>query len=228
MNLIAIGDVHGRDAWKQANINEADRVIFLGDYTDNRYEFSDEEIYQNLEEIIKLKRSRPNKVVLLLGNHDAHYLHFPKYGCDSSRPSAQPALTALFIRHKSLFQIAYQKESYLFTHAGVSKHWYEYRKPYLEQTDANTTLADQLNSMHQNEKTSPFLFEVGPRRGGHNRYSGPIWADRSETRDDYLPGYHQVVGHTPITKITTFGNESGSITYCDVTQTIVDFFEVTL
>lgn len=45
----------------------------------------------------------------------------------------------------------------------------------------------------------------------------PLWADRQETRFGFLPGYHHVVGHTPIEKIETFtGQHPGSITYTDV------------
>ncbi|MBC8155803.1 MAG: metallophosphoesterase [Bacteroidetes bacterium] len=227
MKLIAIGDLHGRDAWKQVDIEAADRVVFLGDYTDSHH-FSDEVIYQNLEEIIRLKQRKPDKVILLIGNHDAQYLHYPRYRCSGFRPVAQPALSALFAKHEGLFQVAYQQESYLFTHAGLSTEWYKHRKPYLEQIDAEAPLADQLNAMHQRESTAGLLFEVGPVRGGRDRYSGPVWADRSETRTAYLLGYHQVVGHTPVSEITTLGDENGSITYCDVTQIKADFYGTTV
>lgn len=227
MKLIAIGDLHGRDTWKQVDITLADRVVFLGDYTDSHY-FSNDVIYQNLEEVIRLKQSKPDKIILLIGNHDAQYLHYPHYRCSGFRPVAQPALSALFAKHEDLFQVAYQQESYLFTHAGVSNKWYQYRKSYLEQIDAKATLADQLNAMHQRKSTTDLLFEVGPVRGGDDRYGGPVWADRSETSDNYLPGYHQVVGHTPVPEITTLGAENGSITYCDVTQTKADFYEITV
>lgn len=226
MKLIAIGDLHGRDVWKQIDTTAADRVIFLGDYTDG-YHFSDTVIYQNLEAIIQLKQFKPDQIVLLIGNHDAQYLHYPRYRCSGFRPLAQPALSALFSQYESLFQVAYQQGPYLFTHAGLSTGWYQYRKPYLEQVEVEAPLADQLNAMHRRESTLDFLFEVGPIRGGSDRYSGPVWADRSETQTAYLPGYHQVVGHTPIAEITTFGDENGSITYCDVTQTKADFYEIT-
>lgn len=228
MKLIAIGDVHGRDAWKQVDTATADRVVFLGDYVDSRQGFTDEVIYQNLVEIIRLKRKMPRKIMLLLGNHDAQYLHYPNYGCSGFRPDAQPALTALFVKHKDLFQMAYQQENHLFTHSGVSNGWYRERRKYLDQRETGASLADQLNAMHERESTAHFLFDVGPARGGEASYGGPVWADRLETTADYLPGYHQVVGHTAVPDIITVGDEHGSITYCDVTQTKAAFYEVTL
>ncbi len=228
MKLIAIGDLHGRDVWKKVDTASADKIIFLGDYTDSCQGFTDIIIYRNLVEIIYLKQANPDKVVLLIGNHDAQYLHYPDYGCSGFRFNAQPALTALFTEHKSQFQIAYQQGQHLFTHAGVSNGWYEHVRASVEQMDAEVPLADRLNAMHQCEKTAHFLFEVGRVRGGSHPHGGPIWADRTETLHGHLTGYQQVVGHSPVSYITTVGDAISSITYCDVTQTRPKFYETTL
>jgi hypothetical protein len=44
---------------------------------------------------------------------------------------------------------------------------------------------------------------------------GIMWADRSETREDNLDGYHQIVGHTSIARNTTIEQNGSSITYID-------------
>lgn len=227
MKLIAIGDVHGRDDWKQADTTTADKVVFLGDYVDSYY-FKDEEIQRNLEAIIQFKLSEPDKVVLLIGNHDAQYIHFPDYSCSGLRPTMRAALSGLFAQYSQLFQIAYQQEMYLFTHAGVSNDWYHYREQYIDQIDPGAPLADQLNGMYQRGSTTSFLFDVGPKRGGNEAFGGPVWADRSETVKDYLTHYHQVVGHTRTPEIVTFGNAASSITYIDVTETKTEFYELVL
>jgi metallophosphoesterase superfamily enzyme len=74
MKLLAIGDIHGRDVWKDINFLAFDKVVFVGDYVDS-YIRSDWQVYQNLKEIIDLKKQNFDKVVLLLGNHDIHYSH---------------------------------------------------------------------------------------------------------------------------------------------------------
>ena len=90
--MIVIPDVHGRLFWKEAiaAAKEDEKIIFLGDYLDPySYEFEEDplmaqfaETYEtrsnhvlnNFKEIIEFKRQNPDRVVLLLGNHDFHYL----------------------------------------------------------------------------------------------------------------------------------------------------------
>jgi 3',5'-cyclic AMP phosphodiesterase CpdA len=230
MKFLVISDLHGRTVWKEADFDKYDQVIFLGDYTDS-YIVDDETIYTNLHDIIQLKCEKPDKFVLLIGNHDAQYIHFPHYRCSGFRAWAQPALSDLFAKYYTLFEVAYQQGAYLFTHAGITNKWLT---RLLAETNNETlvvspdyNLAELLNEIHQRALWfQNLLFEVGPKRGGHNLFSGPIWADRSETKIDYLAGFHQVVGHTPIDDFTTIGNELGSITYTDVLQTKTAFYEI--
>ncbi|MBN8826211.1 MULTISPECIES: metallophosphoesterase [unclassified Spirosoma] len=230
MTILTVSDIHGRNVWKEINTDTHDQIVFLGDYTDS-YVFDDETIYNNLLDIIQLKRSYPDKIVLLIGNHDAQYMHFPYYRCSGFRPLAQPMLSEVFEEYEGLFQIAYQQGSYLFTHAGITNQWLAHL---LEKTENNSLsitpdydLAELLNDVHQRSMAyRNLLFEVGPRRGGNDPFGGPIWADRQETKVDYLSGFHQVVGHTPINEFTTFGDTVSSITYTDVLQTKSAFYEI--
>ena len=74
--LLIIPDVHGRGFWKEAVRGENyEKIIFLGDYADP-YDLEgiyDDMAIDNFESIIALKQQYPDKVVLLLGNHDLHY-----------------------------------------------------------------------------------------------------------------------------------------------------------
>lgn len=230
MTILTVSDIHGRSVWKEINTDNYDQIVFLGDYIDS-YVFDDEVIYNNLIDIIELKRTQPDKIVLLIGNHDAQYIHFPHYRCSGFRPAAQPALSDVFEKYERLFQIAYQRGAYLFTHAGVTNRWLAHL---LENTENNSLtvtpdydLAELLNDVHQRSMSCRnLLFEVGPRRGGFDPVGGPIWADRQETKADYLVGFHQIVGHTPINEFTTFGDAVSSITYTDVLQTKPAFYEI--
>jgi len=232
MRLLTVSDIHGRTVWKEANLSAYDRIVFLGDYTDS-YSIDDDTIFANLNDIIQLKRQDPLKFKLLIGNHDAQYLHFPHYRCSGFRVWAQPALSDLFARNASLFEIAHQEGSYLFTHAGVSGKWFSRLLAETQQIERALTpdfaVAALLNEVHQQPlQVRDLLFEVGPQRGGTDPFSGPVWADRAETRYDFLPGFHQVVGHTPISDFRTYGDEAGSITYTDVLQTQTRFYELTI
>ncbi|GAB3316416.1 metallophosphoesterase [Larkinella ripae] len=229
MKIITIPDLHGRNSWLQVDVDQYDKVIFLGDYTDS-YDLSDDTILTNLQQIIALKQQHVHKVVLLIGNHDAQYLHFPHYRCSGFRASMQTALSEVFIQNRSLFQIAHQEGPYLFTHAGVSNRWLAHlpKATFNGNPELNLRTSDQLadwmNTMHQDRTLRTTLFDVSYLRGGFDEAGGPVWADKRETSTDYLPGFHQIVGHTPVPDFLTIGDQTSSITYTDVLQTKEAFY----
>ncbi|MCK8490805.1 metallophosphoesterase [Spirosoma sp. RP8] len=230
MKMLVISDLHGRTIWREAAIADHDQVIFLGDYTDSRV-FDDSTIYENLKAIIQLKSQTPDKFILLIGNHDAQYLHYPHYRCSGFRSNAQPELSAMFREYNHLFQVSYQLGAYLFSHAGVTNKWLAQLLAKAGQEamsiEPGYDLAGLLNAVHKQPwEMQRILFEVGPKRGGNDVFSGPVWADRSETIVDYLQGFHQIVGHTPTDTFRTIGDAISSITYTDVLQTKTAFYEV--
>jgi hypothetical protein len=226
--FIAIGDIHGRDAWKKIDADLYERIIFVGDYVDGY--LSDEVVIQNLKDIIEFKKRFGDKVILLLGNHDIQYfLWHPNhpFGCSGYRAEIQPILTSIFHENHECFQAAYQIDNFLFTHAGVTNGWYEYCRgvidEYAEKFET-ATLADTLNVIFRSKDTNILHF-VSKHRGGYYTFGGITWADKRETMNDPLVGYHQIVGHTRVSKIDTFvKNESTKITYIDVLSTIEDFY----
>lgn len=224
MHIIAIGDIHGRDTWKEIKDGDTDQIIFIGDYVDPHRPIPDWEVLRNLEEIIAFKRSDPERITLLLGNHDAQYLHYPLYSCSGQRADLQGTLGRVFQENKDLFQIAWQHDRYLVTHAGISQGWYDRHRETLSDF-VEENLAAALNALHNSEYRD-ILFEVGRARGGWHRYGGPIWADKSETRHDYLTDFHQVVGHSRVTDFEHYGDEISSITYIDVGDTRVRFYSM--
>ncbi|WP_247233547.1 metallophosphoesterase [Telluribacter sp. SYSU D00476] len=228
MYILAIGDIHGRDVWKEIIGTRADQVVFIGDYVDSRGEVEASDIVRNFKEIIQFKQDLPDRVTLLLGNHDIQYLYYPGYRCSGFRADLQPTYTDIFTRHADLFNVAYQYQNYLFTHAGVSEGWCRshfrlfdrYRSGY-------ATFADMLNALHRSADNH-ILFDVGTTRGGLQPYGGPVWADKSETEADYLDGYHQVVGHSRVDHFIRVGDEAASITYIDVLTKRTDFYRLDL
>lgn len=222
MHITAIGDVHGRDTWKEIKDGETDHIIFIGDYVDPHQPIPDREVLRNLEEIMAFKHSDPDRITLLLGNHDAQYLHYPQYSCSGQRADLQEMLGPVFIKNIALFHIAWQYGRYLFTHAGLSQGWYDHHRETLCDFEEEN-LAAALNAIHKSEYRD-ILFEVGRARGGWHGYGGPIWADKSETRHDYLADFHQVVGHSRVKDFEYYGDENSSITYIDVGDTRVRFY----
>ena len=72
MKTLTVGDLHGKDVWKEIDTIRYDKIIFVGDYVDC-FTTSNVEIKHNLEQIIRYKKDNMDKVVLLLGNHDVQY-----------------------------------------------------------------------------------------------------------------------------------------------------------
>ena len=77
-NLIIIPDVQGRGFWRDAVEKYPEgQFIFLGDYLDP-YEYegiTTEEAFHGLEDIVRFKEEHPDRVTLLWGNHDLHYMY---------------------------------------------------------------------------------------------------------------------------------------------------------
>jgi predicted phosphodiesterase len=220
MNILVIPDVHGRTFWKDAvdkHLEECDKVIFLGDYLD---EYPDENITrkqskENFKEIINLKENNRDKVILLLGNHDLHYMH--REFTRSSRYSSSNAYSykQMFLSHESFFKIAHEEmindKKYLFTHAGVMKSWYERNKEIIGEL---TT--DNINKLQGFRNGILSLAEVSKYRSWIGEKSGsPLWSDVREKIDDeksmidhvmanedsYVKEYdYQIFGHTQLTE----------------------------
>lgn len=211
---IAIGDIHGRDNWKKiVEEHPNDRIVFLGDYCDPYDNISNYNVLNNLLDIIGLKTKRNDDVILLLGNHDMHYIYnsFPlgsRYNKDISE-----LVKCLFEDWRGYFQLAYQEGDTLYTHAGVSARWWD--KYFKGRCGGDApSIAEQLNN--PTEEQLKAMFQVGYSRGGICECGGIFWADHDETVNDPMPGVHQVVGHTQMMAIQTIkASEDTSITYCD-------------
>ena len=225
MKIIAIGDIHGRDTWKKVDIDAFDKVVFIGDYVDSRI-LSAPIIIHNFKEIIAFKKALPDKVVLLLGNHDIQYLFYPDFPNGGLMENSQKELTELFVSNRDLFQMAYQVKNYLFTHAGVSCNWYNEHVKYFESNP--TAVGDVLNAMYFDHKEYDALFEASHLRSGSDRFGGIVWADKLETQNDFLAGYHQIVGHTKVPKIERHdgAGDDSSITYIDILSVSETFYEL--
>lgn len=214
MKYNIIGDIHGRNIWRK--LVRPDAVnIFLGDYLDP-YPCEGEEIiseeWENLHEIMRFKREHP-ETVLLLGNHDLHYLwpeHYSRYNsmCDMM-------YNMYVVEHLSDFQLAYAiGEQALVTHAGVTEDWLKLAG--MEHLKTPQAIADGLNNMLSSDMqlqklTTRFCFDAGDYIGTSSKAS-PVWV-RPETllQHNALPECIQIVGHTQMPEPMLVEN----VCFCD-------------
>jgi predicted MPP superfamily phosphohydrolase len=213
MKTVVIGDIHGRSTWKLiTHLENADRIIFVGDYFDS-FDIKTEEQLNNFLDIIEYKKSSGKEVIMLIGNHDHHY--FPEItdtGTSGYQRVGKYQIEPIIDANREHLQIAYQMDEFLFTHAGVSSIFMD------ETFGLNKwkveTIADQLNEMF---KHRPGVFTFNGIDGyGDDEYQTPIWirprslmrANKNTLRKQVI----QVVGHTQVKSLDliaadkTFGN----------------------
>jgi hypothetical protein len=215
ISTITIGDLHGNDRWKDVDPTRYDRIIFLGDYLDSFY-MSDDALLRNFREVIAFRESYPDRVVLLLGNHEISYLG-REYRCSGYRGTIAGEVQTMLTEYRELFAVAWQHGRYLWTHAGIDRVWFE-RHLLPMGSDVVGRPADTLQRLY--EASFPPLFEVGWDRGGRQGATGgPFWVDMRQLITGPLGGYHQIVGHNPVPTIRMFmpGGEASdtSVTFCD-------------
>lgn len=131
-----------------------------------------------------------------------------------------------------LYSIPSQK--LLFSHAGFTQDWVRGNYYWLNEThfdeldDFNDRFKDfqlpdleeKINSAMDSYKILDKVLQVSYLRGGRSQFGGPLWADKDESANTYLMGYHQFVGHTPLKNPILYQfkerkPETSSITYCD-------------
>ena len=151
IQILLIPDVHGRQFWKQPVIevleNTNAKIVFLGDYLDvypqeftEMYGFKLDAYTQEnwdkicklfddtvamFEEIIELKRQYPDRITLLVGNHDCGYAVGTKI-CEVRRDKRNASkICKLFDENREYFQLADEAriadKHFIFSHAGINK-----------------------------------------------------------------------------------------------------------
>lgn len=198
--ILIIPDVHGRTFWESAlKSGDYEKIVFLGDYTDP-YEMegiTNREALMNFKSIIAIKQQDPEKVVLLLGNHDLHYYseyYYELAGGVRYAPIAAITLQRLFQENNCLFQLAWEtdwgEKHYLFSHAGITQIWLKRNLDLIRKPDTR-----HLNRLlHSNEGLEAL---VGEMRWGDSPSGSIVWADVEEMLiSDSLPNTYQIVGHS--------------------------------
>lgn len=233
---LAIGDIHGLSTWKDIvnkEIDNTDKIIFVGDYFDS-FTIDMPTQIENYKDILEFKHSYPDKVVLLTGNHDIHYL-----STMNERYSGFNQKFSLIIEHdcilpaikdKSL-QMCHIEDDVIFTHAGVTNTWL-LLSGIVESINEITDLDVKLNDIFYYQ---PFIFRFRINYKdkisdsyGDNIWQGPLWVRPRSLNVDKIDNYKQVVGHTRMNSIHQSDNiyfidclENGYYLICDEDNRII-------
>jgi hypothetical protein len=238
MKILSIGDIHGRTDWVYLThggyteyhlwrtsvdaaggidtsdvwdlpLSQYDKIIFVGDYVDS-FTINNVTIKHNLLDIIHLKKTLGDKVILLLGNHDIQYF-IKGQMCSGYRAEMQYDLQLIFQEDLDLFTMAYGFNGHLWTHAGVTDGWYtallrdlyhpDYRFIDIVRERDPKTVADAINLAW--ELRHPTIYNVDPDSGGSSTWAGPLWVRPGTLKKHAIDGVVQVVGHTPQKKVVS-------------------------
>lgn len=200
MILLALGDTHGRTAWKTiVSSHQFDKVVFIGDYFDTHDDVSAEQQLSNFEEIIRFKKENSDKVILLLGNHDYHYLRTADETYSGFQKEHKTAIQELIhpALDDGLLQLCFVFDQFLFSHAGVTRTWLK-SVGYPKKIPVDVFINDLF--VH-----NPLAFNFTPGRNnspfGDDISQTPIWIRPESLERDAIDGFTQIVGHTPQKRI---------------------------
>ena len=226
-DVIVIPDVHGRDFWRDAVANRGDReVIFLGDYIDpySNEQITDAKALEGLRDIMQLKKEHPDKITLLLGNHDAQYIYPELYSGRYCEEHAEE-YRSIFLGQRELFKLLDIRmiggKKFIFSHAGITFDWLRLMhkwfgcpelKPHWEDKErkgfkdalSKYLREDIINAEFQKgdyKRLEIPLAYASDYRSGCNRYGSLLWADYQEFIFSFMypektEGVVQVCGHS--------------------------------
>lgn len=221
--ILIIGDMHGRRFWKDACLNHKDefeKIVFLGDYVSP---YCVEGITNGgaisvFGEVLNFKKENPEKVVLLIGNHDLSYFNSSICECRTDWKNWD-RLNGIYFDNIKSFDLAWETKiggkRYFFSHAGVRKSWLDnwVSGRLFDWNGDELPPADKFNKLFHNayddaqnidlETTHAFERALGvysTYRGRYGwAYGSIVWADIEEYEAG--PEYNDVVfvcGHTQL------------------------------
>jgi hypothetical protein len=214
--VLILSDVH-------TNIHSAERIItkegadlniFLGDYFDS---FGDSPRDNGQAAMWVKQRLYKDNYIFLLGNHDVSYLTPSEFTtkCSGYSTGKQMAIDVHIGKSDTIgFKwFHWLNDDILLTHAGISNRWLQAFK--VSTLDFKGWLTEQAKNASKAilEGNPHWFLSVGKSRGGLQPIGGPLWCDW-ETDFIPIPGYSQILGHTPgsYVRCRSFGTNSSN--YC--------------
>lgn len=203
MKYLFVGDVHNhlnifKDVEKLDKQWNFDRIIFFGDYVDD-WNTNNHHSLETLDKVFELKYGNPNKYTFLLGNHELSYLG---YKCSGHQYELEDIMEVKLKENIDVFDLytkvyTWDKGDFICTHAGLTNDFVE---NVLGGDEWKQTLQLMNKDILHNLK---LLSMCSFRRGGNDRCSSFLWADRLEhyeIEEPIIP--NQIVGHSPVRNIT--------------------------
>lgn len=214
MKTLILGDIHGRRIWNEiVDREQPDRTVFLGDYVSSHESIDAKQQIDNFMEILVAKEEQPQKFVLLRGNHDLQHLGYWWAKCSGLNKRVLEFMSEPDIRERFLvssqwiYEMMIGNEKVVCSHAGISSKWME--------------LASIRSVADINLEPPSTNFGFRPDSSldvdGDSVTQPCTWIRPSALIHSILPGYTQVVAHTPTEMLQQFKikGTDNSFWFCD-------------
>lgn len=194
--ITIIGDIHGRTVWKKIVEKESDSdfFIFLGDYADSYENLTPGFQINNFKEILKFKDENPHKVVLLVGNHDLHYVigeQWSRWSLKTQELFNELKLRDLILNGTLQACKHFPSKQLWFSHAGITNTWLRNYRLLFNEKEINDLLIEDPNCFG-------FLGDNYSDPYGDDVFQSPTWIRPTSLNDDLPYEGIQFVGHTQI------------------------------
>ena len=195
--ILVCGDVHCKKgvvdkALKLYEENNCDRLIFIGDYTDD-WNDTVEQNLEILDYLFSLKYDMGERLILLLGNHDISNWIGGEFKCSGFSEAKYAQLKFSYEGNKQDFKMAHAENGFLITHAGVCIPWLEF---FLKATENKKLDGEYLTDP---EKVTDLLNQYQFKLSLFYPEDSPLWLRPTEKVE--YPPFKQIVGHTPVALI---------------------------
>ena len=213
--LVAIGDIHGRDIWKQIiETEQPNTVVFVGDYFDS-FDVPGRTQIDNFKNIIQWKLDNPQcKVILLIGNHDFHYMpeaYNDRYS--GFQRNLYIEIGQILEANKHHLRMAYRCDDLVFSHAGITPDFL------LRNGWGEEDIVEFINELWL---YLPHKFKFADNKDGYSdpygddEFQGPLWIrpkSLMKACQEVKKTMIQVVGHTAVKQIDAEGKATGGRYY---------------
>lgn len=197
MKYIVLGDTHGRTVWKDiVAAEDFDCLIFIGDYFDTHEDVSAEQQINNFLDIIEYKKTGGKEVVMLVGNHDYHYMNVGE-NYSGFQYWAASQITEVLMNNINHLQMCKVIGGIIFSHAGITN-----------------TFLSSIGSPRENLETTlndlftykPLAFKFnGTNIYGDDKTQSCIWVRPRSLANDSIDMV-QIIGHTTQGEVFVDGN----------------------
>lgn len=221
---LILGDLHCRSIWKDIVAKEADlcdKIIFLGDYLPPRHDIKLDDPTDAcgfLYDVLNYKDQNPDKVILLIGNHDLDLLGYSWAKC---YPRAHPKVYQYcqtedvknWFLNNTQWIYNIPDTNIVCSHAGIGEIFFEdFKKYYGLHINSDENIVPGIVDINKVPPCELFAFNGGWWDTNGDSVTQPCtWIRPTSLVDCSVKNIIQVVGHTPVDHIFKTESNEG---YC--------------